>query len=109
MTRRPTPSPTALLLALLLAASGAISPLLDAGHAERETRVESTHDPSRCGGGHDHGLCRVLAGSDAAAPPGPDRGRLPDDGVRETGRRSTDAPAPPSRALPEPRGPPAAG
>lgn len=109
MTRRATPSPTALLLAVLLAATGAVSPLLDAGHADRETRVESTHDPSRCGGGHDHGLCRVLAGSDATPPPGGDRRWLPDDGLREAGPRGTDAPTPPSRTLPEPRGPPSAG
>lgn len=109
MICRTTRSPAALLLALLLAATGAVSPLLDAGPADRGTRVESTHDPSRCGVGHDHGLCRLLAGSDGAPPPaGPDR-RLPDEEHREAGRRSTDAPTPPSRALPEPRGPPAAG
>lgn len=109
MTRRTTRSPTALLLALLLAAAGAVSPLLDAGPADRGTRVESTHDPSRCGVGHDHALCRLLAGSDGTPPPGPDRRRLPDEEHREAGRRSTDAPTPPSRTLPEPRGPPAAG
>lgn len=101
--------PVALLLATVLYAGGVAVPLLDAAPADGRPQVEASHDPSRCNVGHDHLACRLLSGGATAPPP------LPADDLR-AGReatgllpRTSDAPTTPSRTLPEPRGPPAAG
>ena len=101
--------PVALLLAALLSAGGAAVPLLDAAPVDHRPQVEASHDPSRCDVGHDHLACRLLSGG-ATAPselPGVELGA--DRASAGPALRTSDAPTTPSRTLPEPRGPPAAG
>lgn len=101
--------PLALLLAAVLSAGGVAVPLLDAAPTDARPQVEASHDPSRCNAGHDHLACRLLSGGATAPSPLP-AGDLR-AGREATGLllRTSDAPTPPSRTLPEPRGPPTAG
>ena len=102
-------SPIALLLAAVLVAGGTVVPLLDAGPPDHRAQVESSHDPARCGVAHDHLACRVLSGGATAPRPLPGMGLRAGNETAAPARRTSDAPTTPSRTLPEPRGPPAAG
>lgn len=101
--------PVALLLAAVLAAGGAVAPVLHAEAPDGRAHVEASHDPSRCHVGHDHLVCRLLGGGAPTPHPLPDIQLGPDRGDVAVARRTSDAPTTPSRTLPEPRGPPAAG
>lgn len=98
-----------LLLAALLSAGAVAVPLLDAAPTDHRPRVEASHDPSRCEVGHDHLACQLLSGGATAPsePPGVELGA--DRASTGPARLTSDAPTTPSRTLPEPRGPPAAG
>lgn len=101
--------PVALLLAAVLAAGGVVVPLLDADAPDRRPHVEASHDPSRCDVGHDHLACRLLSGGAPTPAATPGITLRPDRANAAPARRTSDAPTTPSRTLPEPRGPPAAG
>lgn len=66
-----TPRPFRTLLAVLLAtlslASSTVSPILDATDRDHGPVLESTHDASVCGYGHDEGICTQVTGNLAKA------------------------------------------